>query len=338
MLKIFVVCTGGTIGSVKTDGVIDLTSQKSFRVLDMYREQYGDCDFDVIQPLSLLSENLIPHDWEVLVNTILNSDLSSYDGVIVTHGSDTLSYTSAMLGLCLCTLPLPIVITASDYVPDDPRSNALKNIRCSVKLIQKFSQGVFSVFCDSRNHAVYIPTRLCEADRFCDRFSSFDGNCLADFCEDKLIFCNYSNSPSEAKLQKEGIAVLNNELKLEKDVLFVRPYPGIDYKNLFLGENTGAVLHSLYHSATAKSDGENSMLYLLEKCKQKGIPLFCASFKSESHAQYSSSVKLIQSGAIPLYAISNECAYAKLLLACNQDKISVNDFMNREIYLETASL
>lgn len=337
-MKILVVCTGGTIGSIKTDGVIDLASQHSFRALDMYREQYKDCDFNVIQPLSLLSENLIPHDWEILVNTIFKIDFSGYDGIIVTHGSDTLSYTSAMLGLCLCTLPLPIVITASDYVPDDPRSNALKNIRCSVKLIERFSRGVFSVFCDAENHAVYIPTRLCEADRFRDRFSSFDGSDFADFFDDKLVFCDYPHAPSEDKLQNAGIPVLNGELKLEKDVLLVRPYPGIDYKNLFLGENTGAVLHVLYHSATAKSDGENSALCLLERCKQKGIPFFCASFKSKSHAKYASSVKLIQNGAIPLYAVSNECAYAKLLLACNQNGISVKDFMDREIYLEIASL
>ena len=331
-MNILIVRTGGTIDCSIECGLIGLGDKSSgFRVLELYKSIYGDCNFDIIQPLNLLSENLTPSDWETMVNTIRHTDTSRYDGVILTHGSDTLSYTSAMMGLCLCAFNIPIVITGANYVPDNPKSNALKNIRCAVRVIENFRGGVFAVFCDTDEHAVYIPTRLCEADRFFDRFSSCDGRCIADLKGDRLVFA--SDIPSTETLEN-GLDILHDDLKLKKRVLMIRPYPGLDYKNISIDENTGAILHVMYHSATAKSDGENSAMYLLEQCKKGKIPFFCASFKNSGNI-YESSAPLLNEGAIPLCGISNESAYAKLLLACAQKELSLQDFMKREIYFET---
>ncbi|MGN0537672.1 MAG: asparaginase domain-containing protein, partial [Acutalibacteraceae bacterium] len=335
-MKILVFATGGTIGSSCADKVIDLSDDtKKLRVLEQYNERYGDCHFDVCRPLNILSENLELKDWEILVNTIRHTDTKGYDGLIVTHGSDTLSYTSAMLGLCLCDLPLPLVITASNYVPDEPKSNALINIRCAVKVMECFSRGIFSVFCDSNNHAVYLPTRLCEAERCLDCFSSFERQCFADFQNDRLILNTGDYMPSKADMEKEHQSPLHGDLSLKKRVLMLHPYPGMDYRTISIGNDVGAVLHILYHSATAKSDGDNSILTLAEQCSTKKIPLFCASFKDLQAARYASSVKFIQKGVIPLYALSDESAYAKLLLACNQNRVSCAEFMQKDIYFET---
>lgn len=335
-MKILVFATGGTIGSVCTDKVIDLSDNtKKLRVLEQYSKCYGDCHFDVCRPLNILSENLELRDWEILVNTIRHTDTTGYDGLIVTHGSDTLSYTSAMLGFCLCDLPLPLVITASNFVPDEPKSNALINIRCAVKVIEYFSRGIFSVFYDSSNSAVYLPTRICEADRWSDCFSSFERQCFADFRNDCLIFNTGDYMPSKADIEKEHQSPLHKDLCLKKRVLMLYPYPGINYRTISIENNIGAVLHILYHSATAKSDGDNSILTLAEQCRTKDIPLFCASFKDLQAAQYVSSVKFIQKGVLPLHALSDESAYTKLLLACNQNDISCVEFMQRDIYFET---
>ena len=74
-----------------------------------------------------------------------------YDGLIITHGSDTLSYSSAFLGLCLCGLDIPVALTAADLVPDDPRSNAVENLRACVEVIEKFRRGVFTVYKNPRD-------------------------------------------------------------------------------------------------------------------------------------------------------------------------------------------
>ncbi len=191
------------------------------------------------------------------------------------------------------------------------------------------------MFCDDNGHAVYLPTRLCEADRWSDCFSAYEGRCFADFRKDTLILNTGVYMPSKVDVERKHQSPLNRDLSLKKRVLTIYPYPGMDYRTISICDDVGAVLHILYHSATAKSDGDNSILTLVQQCKAKDIPLFCASFKNLQAVQYASSVKFIQGGVIPLYALSDESAYAKLLLACNQNKISCEEFMEQDIYFET---
>ncbi|MDD6490092.1 MAG: asparaginase domain-containing protein [Clostridia bacterium] len=319
MTKILLLLTGGTIGSIMTDGVISTDKDKKCRLIELYNQKYNDdCVFDIKQPLNILSENLDKSHWEILVNTILETDISSYDGIIITHGSDTLSYSSAMLSMCLCHLEIPVIITASNYVPDDTRSNALINIHSAVILIKTLERGIFTVFANEGDDfcSVYLPTRINEADRFNDKFSSFDGMCFGTVKNNTFVKNPLSPSLYEIYKKRQPIT---NRLSLKKDVLMIRPYPSMNYSSINLNGNIGAVLHITYHSSTAKTDGENSALAFLEKCKKADIDFYCASFKDKNSALYETSNILIKNDAIPLYNISNESAYAKLLLCYNCD-------------------
>lgn len=331
MKKILLVLTGGTIGSVSRNGVIG-TEREKCRVLELYKEKYpdSDCRFDVTAPLNILSENLTRKDWEILINYILSLDLSVYDGIIITHGSDTLSYSSAMLGMCLNHLGIPIVITAANYVPDDPRSNALFNFTAAVRLIEKFSGGVYTVFRNGNacKAAVYIPTRMYEADRRTDRFEPFDSLWLA--MTDEKGVMRFSPNFDIHLLERHRSLTEMREVHFDKKVQIIQPYPSMDYDNIPIGENTGAVLHMTYHSGTVSEKA----LTLLEKCKAKGIPMYLCSLKSEAKNIYETSDILLKNGAIPLYDISKESAYAKLLLAVNMWNDDILGFMKQNIYFE----
>lgn len=334
MTKILLLLTGGTIGSIVTNGVISTDKNKQCRLIELYNQKYNDdCVFDIKQPLNILSENLDKSHWEIIVNTILETDISAYDGIIITHGSDTLSYSSAMLSMCLCHIEIPIIITASNYVPDDRRSNALTNLHSAVILIKTLKCGIFTVFANEGDDfcSVYLPTRINEADRFSDGFSSFDGMCYGMIDED--TFSENVVLPILDEIYEKRQPV-TNRLSLKKDVLMIRPYPSMNYSSIGLDKNTAAVLHITYHSSTAKTDGENSALEFLEKCKKAGIDFYCASFKSRKSALYETSSILIKNGAIPLYNISNESAYAKLLLCYNCNITDKKAFMEQDIYFE----
>lgn len=334
MTKILLLLTGGTIGSALTNGVISTDKSKQCRLIELYKTKFNDdCMFDIKQPLNILSENLEKSHWEILVNTILETDISAYDGIIITHGSDTLSYSSAMLSMCLCHLEIPVIITASNYVPDDIRSNALTNFHSAVTLIKTLERGIFTVFANEGDDfcSVYLPTRINEADRFNDRFSSFDGMCFGTVYNDKFIKNPLSPSLDEIYKKRQPIT---NRLSLNKDVLMIHPYPSMNYSSISLDENIAAVLHITYHSSTAKTDGENSAVKFLEKCKNANIDFYCASFKNRKSALYETSNTLIEKGAIPLYNISNESAYAKMLLCCNCDISDKKAFMEQDIYFE----
>lgn len=327
MNKILLVLTGGTIGSTAKNGIIR-ANDTNCRVLALYREAYGnDTDFEVVSPLNILSENLDKSHWETLVRFITQQKLEEYCGIIVTHGSDTLSYTSAFLGAALQHLPVPVILTAADYVPDDPRSNALQNLRACVTLLQNVRQGVFTVWKNSGDTAcsVFIAERIQEADRFFDRFSSPDGEPYGYIENDSLRLCS---SAAVCRSVQQKSPLYNGRLSLDKNVLMIRPYPSLNYKSIAVDENTGAVLHLTYHSATAKTDGDNSALTLLRHCREAGIPMYLAAFKPQCRSVYETSDVLIKNGAIPLCNITDEAAYARVLIACNTgNQLAINSFI-----------
>ncbi len=333
MKKVLLVLTGGTIGSCEKSGVIS-ADPKSCRILDIYHSRsFGsDIEFVTEMPYNILSENLNADNWKTLIAFILSYDLHDFEGIIITHGSDTLSYTSAMLGICLHGMKLPVVITASDFVPDDPRSNALANFKAAVDLILQKKSGVYTVYKNKTDKYanIFIPTRLCEADRINDIFAHADGSAPAYIDENGLISeNNCSVELKKLETKENSIEINTRAIEFDKKVLLIHPYPDMNYDDILINDNVYAVLHVTYHSGTVSSDAA----VLLDKCKEKNIPLFLCSLKN-SRSLYETSNTLIKNGAVPLYNINTESAYAKLMLAAGLCPENTEELMNTDMYYE----
>ena len=334
MKKILTVLTGGTIGSVRNGNVIG-TEGYSCRALELYKRTYGnDVMFEVLPLMDILSENLQKHHWETMVNTLSGTDLTGYEGIIITHGSDTLSYTSAFLGICLRGLDVPVVLTAADRVPDDPRSNAVINLRTAVNVIRSLPRGVYTVYKNPGDDmcSVYLSVRLCEADRFRGCFSAPEGKPLMKLRGDTME-TTHPELLRELKHDNCPKTDIHLPLGLSKDVMMFRPYPGMDYDSIQLGKDTGAVLHLTYHSSSACVSESNSALSLLRECKKHNTGFYLASFRDPEGELYQSSRILLENGAVPLPHITDEAAYAKLLLAVNTfaENSMICDFMQKDI-------
>lgn len=112
MKKILVLFTGGTIGSITTDGIIDVEREGKYAVVEAYKSAYGDdVEFECRQILNILSENMGFSGWEKMIHEINSIDTALYSGVILTHGSDTLAYTSALLGMYFRHFNIPLFIS-----------------------------------------------------------------------------------------------------------------------------------------------------------------------------------------------------------------------------------
>ncbi|MCI5655555.1 MAG: asparaginase domain-containing protein [Candidatus Pseudoruminococcus sp.] len=331
MAKILIVLTGGTIGSISDGKIIDVDEKASLLLIDKYCKKYGkEDDFTLVQPLNIASENLELTHWETMINFILEYNINGFDGIIITHGSDTLSYSSAMLSMCLCHLPIPIVLTASNYTVLDERSNALNNFHSAVSMIKCFSRGVFTAFGDKIGKSrVFLPTRILEADGLTDTFQSFGGKELGFMNDEKFEFTKLSINPTKTEIEEPRKPILNGKLSLNKKIIFIRPYPGLNFSNIVISEDTGAVLLMTYHSSTARTAGNGSVLTLIENCRKCGIDVYCTPCKNKNE-HYKSSTELIKAGCMPIYSTSPESSYAKLLLACNTDV----SLLNRNIYFE----
>ena len=95
--KITVVMTGGTICSVIKGDAIDVSNEPV--VINEYRRIYGDdVEFRIVRPFNILSENSCPKVWTALGRALADIHDDS-DGVIITHGTDTLWYFAAQISL-----------------------------------------------------------------------------------------------------------------------------------------------------------------------------------------------------------------------------------------------
>lgn len=338
MKKILIVLTGGTIGSRVEEKKIDVADESPLLVLERYREVYGEEEeFEVLRPFTILSENMRRQEWTILARQLWSLRYEDYRGIIVTHGSDTLSYTSALMGMIFAHVPVPMVFTAGSHPLDDRRSNGLANFRGAVELIRTPSlRGVFTVYRDDRGKMqVYLATRITEADPYLDQFGSFGGSPLGEIREGKISIYEERINPTLEELKKKRRPALESCPAFTNSVLLIRPYPGLSYEAFDLTARPAAVLHYLYHSATACMAGETDSFQMFqERCRRAGIPVYAASYKALEGRAYVTSMELLRQGAIPLVNISAEAAYAKILLLHNQGLNGIKTPAEQNIYYE----
>ncbi len=132
MKEILLVQTGGTISCAENNGELTATSTVTDTVAGRYvREHPGKVHFTVIKPYTILSENLQPKRWEQLTEAINEVCPEKYDGVIVTHGTDSIDFTGTFLHMHYGT---GIRTVGALYPPTDSRTDAFVNFEKAVRL------------------------------------------------------------------------------------------------------------------------------------------------------------------------------------------------------------
>ena len=340
MKKILIVFTGGTIGSRTQGRIINVDRRQSHALLSQYVQKYGEtANFLPVQPLQLLSENTTYSTWNRLCAYLFSIDLQAFDGVIITHGSDTLSYTAALVSFLLRHTPVPVMLTAADRPLADVKSNGLENFKAAVDFITNAGlKGVFFFFFDKQmKKAIYLASRLCQADAYLDVFTPFGGAPFG-YMEHGAFIPNISPcNPKPEELRADQKPVFTQPPVFITPVLMVQPYPNMQY-DLFPVQNTKVVLLYLYHSATACTQGEEatSVLPFIERCRRQKTAVYGASFKRrQASGLYATEHALLQAGVAPLFNISPEAAYTKLCIAYNQNETEPERLMQQTLFFET---
>jgi glutamyl-tRNA(Gln) amidotransferase subunit D len=88
---------------------------------------------EIVTPFTKMSEDMEPHDWKAIAEITARKLNSGDHGVIITHGTDTLHYTSAALSFFLRNLSKPVVLTGSQRSSDRGSSDAGMNIICAAR-------------------------------------------------------------------------------------------------------------------------------------------------------------------------------------------------------------
>lgn len=235
-MKIAVVFTGGTIGSSVSDGYISTDDEKKYALLEGYDRGL----FEIFEPYTILSENLAAQNLNTLIK--LANNLKGCDGIIITHGTDTLAYGAAAVSYSLGQSAVPVVFVSANYVLDDERSNGHINFRCALDFIKNgYGKGTFVSY-RNRGEApkIHRATRIFAAGEYSDSVYSAGGE--YGHYEDGRFIKNPDFYEFDDETMPFGIVDLTR-----KTVAKVSPYPGM---LLLIPEDAKEVLLTTYHSGT----------------------------------------------------------------------------------------
>jgi L-asparaginase/Glu-tRNA(Gln) amidotransferase subunit D len=333
MKNILVVFTGGTIGSIAAGGTINTESSTSFKLIRLFQQHYQNhrqIHFDTLQPIQILSENLAPAAWKTMIEAIETARPDQYDGIIMTHGTDTLAYTACALSFYFNQIKTPILLVSSDYPLDNPQANGLDNFICAIEFILQQNQpGVFVPYKNQQQTMqLHRGNRLACSLQLSGDFFSVQGKSYMQFADGR-----FSSLNPPAQQTPTGHMPLKAEFS--ERILMIKPYPGLDYSRINL-DGVDAVLHDLYHSGTACASqqwGENySLTGFLDRCEQQRVAVYLAPAIQSGDA-YRSTRSLIEQGANIIWNMSIEAAYVKLLLAYGNfdDSRQIMEFIDADI-------
>ncbi|WP_290770489.1 asparaginase [Anaerofustis sp.] len=145
MKKILMIATGGTIACIKTQNGLkpNITAEEIISYIPEIRKI---CDLSVKQPFNIDSTNIQPEHW-IEIAKMIQKKYEQYDGFVITHGTDTMSYTSCALSYLIQNPSKPIIITGAQKPINAEISDAKKNITDSLRFaVCENTKGVYVVF------------------------------------------------------------------------------------------------------------------------------------------------------------------------------------------------
>lgn len=295
-MKISVIFTGGTIGSASCGGYISPSSDASAILYDFFNAQ-PQHEFEFISPITILSENITTDDINTIAGAIRSCAAS--DAVIVTHGTDSLAYSSAALAYLLYDIDIPVVIVSSTHILSDKRANGIQNLTDALTFIeQSAAKGVF--VCN--NGEIHFGTRLCPPSAYNAECKSILGAVCGRVFQNRFIN-NKNPMLSEDKFKPFPRLI-------HRKILTLPALPQFSYD--ILTRDWDAVLQLSYHSGTVDT-GNGSFVKFCTDLKERGVPVYLHG--SYNGADYKSKRLFDDLGLRVLPVMSSAAAYMKLMLA-----------------------
>lgn len=318
-MKILFVFTGGTIGSTYDGNYISTDNKKPYALIDAYTKAHNvDFDYDIVEPYTELSENNTGAHIKALIETV-KANIDNYDGIIVTHGTDTLQYSAAALSYALGLSSKPIALVSSNFPLENPKANAIPNLFGAISAIKLGVKGTFVPYQNPGEEIViHRGTRLLANDVFSDKFYSVMNRYYAVVKEDGSLVLNDVYKEHEDSLDAPTAEIGEQCTYVAR----VAPYPGMLYPEI--PDCVKFVLIDSYHSGTINTKSEQAKAFF-EKIKNKKVFL-TGMLKKISY----DSTKVYDSfGIIPIdKRITPISAYVKLWL--------YGDTLNPEEYLSSS--
>ncbi len=324
--KILLIYTGGTIGMVKDYETGALKAFDFKKLLKRIPELHLlDCEIDTVsfqKPID--SSNIQIAHWQQIA-TIIGEKYDSFDGFVVLHGSDTMSYSASALSFMLENLAKPVVFTGSQLPIGDLRTDAKENLITAIQIasLQENGRAVFNEVCLYFEYKLYRGNRTTKISA--EHFNAFTSPNFPELAESGVHLKVNKNLLLKNKSTKK----LKINIAFDDNVAVLKLFPGINRNVLSSVLRTpklrGIVLET-YGSGNAPtldwfiaelSDAIKNDIYVINVTQCSG--------GSVNMGQYETSTELKNIGIVSGKDITSEAAITKLMYLLGQ-KVSTKVF------------
>ena len=143
--RLLLLTTGGTIASLPGEEGLSPGLDGAELAGMLPAGVLGHYDVTVRDILHLDSSNIQPEEWQLIAGQVYRAR-GEYDGIVITHGTDTMAYTASILSFMLQGIGIPVVLTGSQLPIDHPLTDGQENLRLAFAMAASGVAGVFVAF------------------------------------------------------------------------------------------------------------------------------------------------------------------------------------------------
>ena len=314
--KIYIAYTGGTIGMQRSQQ--GYVPQPGFMadclagMPEFHRPEMPDYEIHEYEPL-IDSSDMTPADWQRIAEDI-RDHYDDYDGFVVLHGTDTMSFTASALSFMLEGLGKPVIITGSQIPLAELRSDGQQNLLNALFLAANYP--IHEV-------ALYFNNQLFRGNRstkvHADGFHAFDSPNFPPLLEAGIqiqLVAGTLGQPNGKPLQLHAVT--------PQPIGVVTLYPGISFEVIanLLRQPVKALILLTYGVGNAPQD--ERLLGQLREASKRGVILLNLSQCLRGRVNmggYATGNALAEAGVISGFDMTTEAALTKLHVLLSQDLV-----------------
>jgi len=324
-----VITTGGTIGSILQSGqvAVEASASKIADEIDAVKQRLG-LDVEVISPINKNSEVLTPGDWVTVLASIRHACQQDCDGIVVTHGTDTMAYTVAAAVAFSHLWNKKICFTGAFLSPDHPRSDTALSLSAALEFAASSQpeQGVYVAFrsdADNREAKILSGIEL-KPMGFDDAvFHSQYNAVVSRYCPAVGLACEAPlTAPTQPVVCDASLPTKTAVAATQKKIAYLHLYPGLD-KGLLraVSADKDVVVLQLYHSGTGPFGEEYSdVIDHITACCDDTLFLLGSFPAKHITTPYGSTHALMASGGVLYRDLQSHFLYVFALLALSSGK------------------